>query len=1089
MVRRTDSGPREWDALNRKFRPKPKTERYQLRSEKGEPRGYASLGSDGIVPESQLPDLSGGSTAAGIALAGGWKLTWTGIDTLALAVDSPDGVARVAVVNTGGLWLSVELTAPVTWSKLAGGAGGLQVGTIPQANTGYEIRLITKNGGLNPALLGTPNGTEPALPTGYTFQSAVLGFASLDDSSDLRPFYQAGDYFWWGYSDPGVTRVGYPLAENQRATVSTAIDLSELVPAAAIEGTFWGYYLNNNATVRSCYLIDAHDVKRFELRAISGNEAYETVNSCAFVFPLFGTPATDLRYRNVPSAPPVGEGLDLDIIGFRLPFAAQSVTLSGTSGAGTVTAVTGSGLVESTGGTTPEISLELSAASKLVGRGSAAGAGAAQAITLGTNLSMSGTTLNATGGGSVSDGDKGDITVSGSGTTWTIDNDVVTYPKMQNVSAESQLLGRGQGAGAGNVEEITLANTLEMSGTFLQVKGGSIEFGTHIEDFTDGTVLGRAVGAGSGPSSLQPIATAGGTAGTIPVSNGSGKLPASFGGAASTLATLDAGALVVEAVKALRETGGPTTLTLGAIADGSLLKRVGATVVGSTGGNADTLDSLDSTAFAILAGQAGGQHLKGGTASGDDLTLESTNHATKGDVILQPGGGAVGLGTTAPNVAATQNAGAGVLTLKGQTLFGAVEMATAQADANGNFVGIVQFSDVNSTSTDKRRAAIAGLLQGTTANKRGGKISFYTVPDNSDTIAERVTIDNAGAVFIGDNANANNLSGLTVNQGAADDEIIALKSSDVAHGMTSVAETDTFGRLAKVAGADGGLLVDGLSEGSYGLYLIGRCTTDTATRSTAGLAPVMLVSQLKSGTTAGNPAADKNVVAMAAGSNTRWILDSDGDTWQGGSATLAEIAAPSTPASGYGVHYVSTAGKPRFINDSGTDYDLTGTGGWVVGLDSDTVAGAAATSVQFTGLTLAIGEMWILHCAIENATGGAITLSLNYNADTTATNYYRQTLNAVNTTISGSRANNPEFVVPSAGDRTNIQIHVARDEEGRTRASIDVSRDDAANILGARVWHIWNSTTNPTSIEIVSATASGIGIGSRFDLYKLAVAA
>lgn len=54
----------------------------------------------------------------------------------------------------------------------------------------------------------------------------------------------------------------------------------------------------------------------------------------------------------------------------------------------------------------------------------------------------------------VSDGDKGDITVSGSGATWTIDNDVVTYAKLQNVSATDKLLGRST-AGAGDVEEIT----------------------------------------------------------------------------------------------------------------------------------------------------------------------------------------------------------------------------------------------------------------------------------------------------------------------------------------------------------------------------------------------------------------------------------------------------------------------------------------------------------------------------------------------------------------------------------------------------------------------------------------------------------
>ncbi len=57
-------------------------------------------------------------------------------------------------------------------------------------------------------------------------------------------------------------------------------------------------------------------------------------------------------------------------------------------------------------------------------------------------------------GGSLADGDKGDITVSSSGSVWTVDNDAITYAKIQNVSATDKVLGRST-SGAGDVEEIS----------------------------------------------------------------------------------------------------------------------------------------------------------------------------------------------------------------------------------------------------------------------------------------------------------------------------------------------------------------------------------------------------------------------------------------------------------------------------------------------------------------------------------------------------------------------------------------------------------------------------------------------------------
>jgi len=111
----------------------------------------------------------------------------------------------------------------------------------------------------------------------------------------------------------------------------------------------------------------------------------------------------------------------------------------------------------------------VSTTSRLLGRASA-GAGDIEEITIGSGLTLTGTTLSSTGGAGVSDGDKGDITVSASGATWTIDNTAVTYAKIQNVTT-SRILGRST-AGAGSVEEISIGSGLSLSGGTLSAIGG-----------------------------------------------------------------------------------------------------------------------------------------------------------------------------------------------------------------------------------------------------------------------------------------------------------------------------------------------------------------------------------------------------------------------------------------------------------------------------------------------------------------------------------------------------------------------------------------------------------------------------------------
>jgi len=137
---------------------------------------------------------------------------------------------------------------------------------------------------------------------------------------------------------------------------------------------------------------------------------------------------------------------------------------------------------------------------------------------------------------------------------------------------------------------------------------------------------------------------------------------------------------------------------------------------------------------------------------------------------------------------------------------------------------------------------------------------------------------------INDTTNANMTVGLTINQGAADDEILALKSSDVAHGRTTFAETDTYAYFRKGNPTGGGLEIQGISDadtptGNASLYLKGF-TADAAldtTKSTIAFAAVAISTGVTDGGTGCTaPGADQNLVVIQAYDTTRFIFDAEG---------------------------------------------------------------------------------------------------------------------------------------------------------------------------------------------------------------------
>lgn len=82
-------------------------------------------------------------------------------------------------------------------------------------------------------------------------------------------------------------------------------------------------------------------------------------------------------------------------------------------------------------------------------------------VTITTNAGTDTITIAASSGG-VSDGDKGDITISGSGATYTIDNGVVSLAKMADMATDS-FIGRDT-AGTGVPEVLSVATTKTLLG-------------------------------------------------------------------------------------------------------------------------------------------------------------------------------------------------------------------------------------------------------------------------------------------------------------------------------------------------------------------------------------------------------------------------------------------------------------------------------------------------------------------------------------------------------------------------------------------------------------------------------------------------
>ena len=226
--------------------------------------------------------------------------------------------------------------------------------------------------------------------------------------------------------------------------------------------------------------------------------------------------------------------------------------------------------------------------------------------------------------------------------------------------------------------------------------------------------------------------------------------------------------------------------------------------------------------------------------------------------------------------------------------------------ADGDPLGRITFCGSDGTDLRSAGAWIEAECDGAFEdNNIAGRIIFATTPDSSgiQDPVERMRITSAGLVYIGDaNAagnygNANMTQGLTINQEANDNEILAFKSSDIAHGVTNTTQTDTWACFKKGDANSGGLFVHGLTEGSEGISFYATATTEVTSDTTGSAANTISYSATKAGggTSATGMSSTANLFAIRNAGTTRVIIKGDGTVHASDTSWATDLASDDMP--------------------------------------------------------------------------------------------------------------------------------------------------------------------------------------------------
>ena len=552
---------------------------------------------------------------------------------------------------------------------------------------------------------------------------------------------------------------------------------------------------------------------------------------------------------------------------------------------------------------------------------------------------------NHTHTGLLSDGDKGDITVSGSGATWTIDNDVVTFAKMQNIATD-RLLGRDT-ALSGDVEEISLNSTLEFTGAGA-VQRAALTGAITASAGSNTTALGSFTTAQLNTAlSDNDIATGGGTA----TGTNTGD-QTSVTGNAGTVTVVDAG-------------GDTTTFPL-----------LGTSATGNLSPATDAGLTYNATTNILTAGGFAGNLTGDVTGNVSGLAGSATNIVVSdaaGDTTTFPllAGSATGTQGALTDPGLSYNATTNALTAT--TFIGALTGNASTVTTNANLTGDVT-SVGNATSITAGAVVLADLANlaanSAIANATGSSATPTAVSMLATATASSIALRDANANLV----NNNTLNGFATTATAAGTTVLTVSSKKIQEFTGSTTQTITLPVASTMATGQEFLIVNN----STGALTVNSSGGNLVQTITAGAA-ANIICVLASGTSAASwesifhssinlSDGDKGDITVSS-SGATWTIDNDAVTY----AKIQNVSATDrvlgrTTAGAGDIEEIATTGSGNVVRATsptlvtpalGTPTALTltnATGLPVAGITASTTTALGVGSVELghaTDTTLA----------------------------------------------------------------------------------------------------------------------------------------